>query len=196
MARNTPRQKRKPPARNYLPWVSHLITFAVGALTGIVVSMMLGDNRSTAASGETQSGTASLSSRVQQIEAHLSHEPGDVDARIQLGNAYFDLGNYQSAIIQYAQALEARPGNPDLIVDMGISYRRIGESETCIRKFREALAIDPRHINARFNLGLVLKSDIKDYPGAIAAWDTLLVYKPDHPQALWIREQIAIMEGN
>ena len=196
MARKTPRQGRKPPASNYLPWVSHLITFAVGALTGIVVSMMLGDNRSTSASGGPESGTTSLSSRVKQIETHLSHDPGDVDSRIQLGNAYFDLGNYQSAIMQYAQVLEARPGNPDLIVDMGISYRRIGESETCLKKFREALAIDPRHVNARFNLGLVLQSDMKDYPGAIAAWDTLLVYKPDHPQAPWVREQIAMMRSN
>lgn len=163
------------------------------------MSMVLGGNEPLPvnAGGVSMSGGSppAGSAIINQLQTHLTHSPDDSEARTQLGNAFFDAGNYQSAIMQYAQVLEKAPNNPDVIVDLGISYRRIGESETCIKRFREALSLDPSHVNARYNLGLVLQSDTLDFPGAIAAWDTLLMYTPNHPRAGWIREQMASMRN-
>ena len=199
MAKKSPRTNRKTRAPNYQPWVSHLVTFVFGALAGIIMSMVLGGNEPlpvNAGGVPPPTGTPSAGSAViNQLQTHLTHSPEDREARTQLANAYFDAGNYQSAIMQYAQVLETDPNNPDVIVDLGISYRRIGESDACIKRFRKALSIDPSHVNARYNLGLVLQSDALDFPGAIAAWDTLLMYTPNHPRAGWIREQMASMRN-
>ena len=202
MAKNFSRSKRKQPAPNYLPWVSHLVTFAFGGLTGIILTMMIGGDQSRSVSSSASQvassgmgGGAGSSAHIQQLQDHLAHAPEDMDGRTQLGNAYFDSGNYQSAIIQYSQVLQTRPRDTNVIVDLGISYRRIADSPTAVKKFREALSIDSRHVNARYNLGLVLQSDLQDFTGAAAAWDTLLTYAPTHPRAQWMKEQLAAMKS-
>lgn len=197
MAQRQRRGKRKDTSRPLL-WVSHLLTFVIGGLTGILIAQVgFGVRPATSTTAPVISPPSnSAASVISQLESHIAHAPTDVDGRIRLANAYFDAGNYQSAIMHYAQALEMRPGNADVTVDMGISYRRIGRSDAAIEQFRKALAIDPRHVNARYNLGLVLKLDENDIQGAIAAWDTLLLYYPNHPNAANVNEQLSEMRSS
>lgn len=195
MPRRASRRQQRPSANRNLQLVSYLLTFVFGFAAGLGSARMTGVGQSS--ESPPSSGAAQPSpdqaAAIRQLETHLSHAPDDINARIQLGNLYFDTGRFESAIIQYGRALEIQPENPDVIVDQGIAYRRVGQSDVCIRKFREALTIDPAHVNARYNLGLVLQADFQDYAGAIAAWDTLLTQTPDHPRAGWIREQLAQM---
>ncbi|MBM3264599.1 MAG: tetratricopeptide repeat protein [candidate division Zixibacteria bacterium] len=199
MARQSPPQSRKPPStRTAHLWVSHLMTFAFGAFAGIMIAQTGWETPQTVSSPSPQPSpqtTSAVAGRIRQLEEHLSHAPNDVEGRIQLGNAYYDTEKYESAIIHYGRALELNPRNPDVIVDMGIAYRFIGRSDVAAQKFRDALAIDARHVNGRYNLGIVLKWDVKDIPGAIAAWDTLLMYHPNHPNTASIRQQMAEMRN-
>lgn len=183
-------------------WISHFMTFAFGAFAGIMIAQVGWDNKAapTAANPPAQSppsvspeAATAVAGRIQQLESHLSHSPEDLDSRIQLGNAYFDTDKFESAIIHYSKALEAQPRNADVIVDMGIAYRKIGRSDVAAQKFREALVINDHHVNARYNLGIVLKWDLDDIPGAVAAWDTLLLYTPNHPNAATLRLELAQM---
>ncbi|MBI4553709.1 MAG: tetratricopeptide repeat protein [Candidatus Latescibacteria bacterium] len=187
------RRPTKPPTSRGLLLLSYLLTFIFGAAAGLAGSRLIGNNRPPSTPSPSP-GTPDQSAVIKQLETHLSHAPDDAEARVQLGNAYFDAGNFESAIIHYSRALELRPRNPDVIVDLGIAYREIGKSEAGVARFREALAINPRHVNARYNLGLVLKTDLHDFRGAIAAWDTLLTIIPTHEKAAWIREQLAQMK--
>lgn len=187
------RRPTRPPTSRGLLLLSYLLTFVFGGAAGFAGSRLLGGNRTTTPSpaGPDSPGQSAI---IQQLETHLSHAPNDVESRVQLGNAYFDAGNYESAIIHYAKALDLRPRNPDVIVDLGIAYRELGKGDVGVAKFREALAINPRHVNARYNLGLVLMTDLRDFRGAIAAWDTLLTIVPNHEKAGWIREQMGRMK--
>ena len=175
------------------------MTFAFGAFAGIMIAQVGWGNKAAPTVTNPPPPTVSpeaataVAGQIQQLESHLSHTPEDIEARIQLGNAYFDTDKFESAIIHYSKALEAQPRNADVIVDMGISYRKIGRSDVAAQKFREALVINDRHVNARYNLGIVLKWDLNDIPGAIAAWDTLLVYTPNHPNAATVRQELAQM---
>ena len=194
MAQRQRRAKKKNSSRSLL-WVSHLLTFVIGALTGIMIAQVGFGVQQTASSTASVFSQPSndQASIIQQLESHIAHAADDVDARIRLGNAYYDTGNFQSAIIHYAQALELRPDNPDVIVDMGIAYRRIQRSDVAVENFQKALDINPRHVNARYNLGLVLKLDMKDIPRAIAAWDTLLLFYPNYPAAASVQAQLLQM---
>jgi cytochrome c-type biogenesis protein CcmH/NrfG len=57
--------------------------------------------------------------------------------------------------------------------------------------FRKAIAADPRHASSRFNLGVVLLHDLKDYRGATEAWEGLLTVEPAGQRADQIRQQLA-----
>lgn len=177
------------------------MTFAFGAFAGIMIAQVGWGNKAAPTVSNPSPSPPSVSpeaatavaGRIQQLESHLSHSPEDLEARIQLGNAYFDTDKFESAIIHYSKALETQPRNADVIVDMGIAYRKIGRSDVAAQKFREALVLNDRHVNARYNLGIVLKWDLNDIPGAIAAWDTLLIYVPNHPNAATVRQELAQM---
>jgi cytochrome c-type biogenesis protein CcmH/NrfG len=196
MAQRQRRTKNKKNNRS-LRWVSHLITFVFGAFTGILIAQVgFGTQQTTSSTAPVISPPPNTQvSTIQQLETHLTHAADNVDTRIRLGNAYFDSGNFQSAITHYARALEMNPGNPDVTVDLAIAYRRIGRSDVAVEIFNKALRLNPRHINARYNLGLVLKLDINDIQGAIAAWDTLLILHPNHPNADAVKADLADMRS-
>jgi cytochrome c-type biogenesis protein CcmH/NrfG len=198
MARKPQHPNQKPSFSNpFLLWVSHLMTFGFGVFAGIMMAQVGWGTSSTSStpSAAPQASNDQSAAVIQQLESHLTHAPDDLEARIQLGNAYFDAGKYESAILHYSKALEMKPRNPNVIVDLGIAYRHIGRSDVAVQKFREALAIDAQHVNARYNLGVVSRWDLNDLPAAIAAWDTLLLYHPNHPNAATVRAQLAEMRS-
>lgn len=121
----------------------------------------------------------------------LEKDPRDLQALITLGNAYFDTDRYQEAIDAYSKALAIDPKNPDVTTDMGIMYRRLGQFDKALDAFRRAAQDDPRHINSRFNLGVTLKYDKRDFQGAIQAWeDFLKVVPPGDERATMVKQEI------
>ena len=117
----------------------------------------------------------------------LSKDPSNSVALVQLGNDYFDLGNYQKAVEAYQRALKVTPRDPDILTDMGIAYRRLGNPKESVQCFRRAIAANPNHALALFNLGIVLRDDVKDYPGALKAWETFLEKAGNTPHAVMVR---------
>jgi tetratricopeptide (TPR) repeat protein len=65
--------------------------------------------------------------------------------------------------------------------DLGIAHRRTNRSDLAARAFRRAIQDAPRHLNAHYNLGVVLAHDLNDPAGAIAAWKRYLELAPEAP---------------
>ncbi len=114
----------------------------------------------------------------QAMEAEAARNPQNADAWVRLGNAYFDTDQYQRAIEAYERALTIQPDNPNVLIDLGVMYRRSKQPEKAVEMFSRAMAVDPRHEMSRMNKGIVLLHDLKDEPGAIAAWEGLLAINP------------------
>ncbi len=77
---------------------------------------------------------------------------------------------------------------------MGIMYRKSGQFDKAVEAFRQAARDDPKHLNSRFNLGIVLKYDKNDFPGAIQAWEEFLKLNPDHDRATMVKQEIQTMK--
>ncbi|MCP4744851.1 MAG: tetratricopeptide repeat protein [Desulfobacteraceae bacterium] len=106
--------------------------------------------------------------------------PKDVQAWTQLGNLYFDTGQYAKAIEAYGKSLEIDDKRADVWVDLGIMFRRNENPAKAAECFDRALKIDERHYNALFNKSIVIMHDLKDQKAALESWKTLLKF---HPQA-------------
>ncbi len=166
--------------------------FGAGFLAGVVFSAWKLDGRpgteAVSQSGDQeQNQQAQVQSRIKGIERMLDGRPGNLEAFVQLGNDYFDIGNFEKAVENYQKALSIDPRNPDVITDMAVGYRRLGNPQEAVNAFRRALEIDSDHSIALFNLGLVLRDDLKDYSGAIAAWERFLQKAGDSPHAVMVR---------
>jgi tetratricopeptide (TPR) repeat protein len=107
-----------------------------------------------------------------------------------LGNLYFDSGQPKEAIEAYHQYLAVKPDNSDVRTDMGIMYRALGEFDRAIEEFKKVAQSDPKHVNSRYNIGIVLLHDKGDIKGAIKAWEEYLKVDPKGEKAERVRAQI------
>ena len=126
----------------------------------------------------TQAADANNASMIVALENETRSNPANLDAWIELGNAYFDTNQYEKSIDAYRKALEMDPSNANVWTDMGIMYRRNGNPQEAINSFDKAIEVDPKHEISRMNKGIVLLHDLKDTEGAIKAWEGLLEVNP------------------
>ncbi len=127
-----------------------------------------------------------------QIKANLA-KISDVKELVGIANQHLDNARntegkgepqatrmlYTIAIAAYERALELQPKDPNVLTDLGIAYRGLGDPEAAVARFRQAAAVDPSHLQSRFNLGLVLLSDLHSAPQARAAWEDYLKIAPN-----------------
>jgi tetratricopeptide (TPR) repeat protein len=125
----------------------------------------------------------------------VKKDPKNLPAWVELGNLYFDSDRPKEAIDAYSRYLAAKPDNPDVRTDMGIMYRKLGQFDKALEEFKKAAQTDPKHVNSRYNIGLVLLHDKQDMKGAINAWEEYLKVDPNSERAQRIRAQIEKMKA-
>lgn len=172
--------------------LSLFVVFVAGFLAGVVFSAWkLEPVSGRAVSPGHERGAkdpkGELQARIEAMERMLAVNPNSLEALIQLGNAYFDLGDHEKAIKRYQQALLIDPKNADVLTDLGISYRRLDKPEYAVTAFRKAQEVDPNHTVSLFNLGIVLRNDLKQPAEALKAWEEFLKKAPDSPHAVMVR---------
>ncbi len=135
-----------------------------------------------------------LASQIKTLKDIVSKDPKNLPALVELGNLYFDTNQPKEAIEAYSRYLAVKPDNADVRTDMGIMYRKLGQFDKALEEFRKAAQSDPKHINSRYNIGLVLLHDKGDMKGAIKAWEDYLKVDPNSERAQRLRAQIEKMK--
>jgi tetratricopeptide (TPR) repeat protein len=161
--------------------------------------MYLNRNRPTVIEAAPVTETAQLpeghppldtADRVQALEKLSLGDPQNPDYKIQIGNAYYDLGQYQKAIDAYQQALKLRPNDAGVETDMGTCYHYLGQSDQALDVFNRVLGYRPNFPQALFNKGIALLEGKKDARAAIAAWEELVKSNPEFPQRAQVEQRI------
>ena len=132
---------------------------------------------------------------IQELSEHLDHAPEDLEARLQLANAFFDSENFADAIANYRLVLEKRPEDPDVRTDLGTALHRSGHHQEAVQEFKKALQYAPNHLNANYNLGVVLANELHDQAGAAQAWKRVLEIAPTSPQATQVRASMPQLQA-
>ena len=155
-----------------------LVALAVGFFGGVFFGVYKSGPSVKGMSAGAPAASKELLDRTADLEKETSRNPSNVEAWIELGNAYFDTDQYKKSIQAYTKALELKPNNADVWTDMGVMYRKDGRSDEAIKAFDRAIAVNPKHEVSRLNKGIVLFHDLQDTPGAIRAWEGLLEINP------------------
>jgi cytochrome c-type biogenesis protein CcmH/NrfG len=164
-------------------WLSTLLALAIGFFGGVMFAVFKSDTAPVPGPTPAQAPQARVvqpdkSNMIAALENETAKNPLNVEVWIQLGNEYFDSSQYEKAIQAYQKALELNPADANVWTDLGIMYRRSGNPQKAIESFDKAIAADPKHESSRLNKGIVLLHDLKDYDGAIKAWEELLEINP------------------
>ncbi len=181
-----------------------VIAFIVGFITGAVVAILKGRgaverpvmaqkapvSQAVPVPAEPAPSPVEAAAKIQTLKDILQKDPKNLLAWVELGNSYFDTNQPQESIEAYSKYLAIKPDNPDVRTDMGIMYRKLGDYDRAIKEFRTAAQNDPKHVNSRYNTGLVLLHDKQDIKGAIKAWEEYLKVDPNSDRANRVRTQM------
>lgn len=89
----------------------------------------------------------------QVVRLAIKDEP-KILAYYNMGNAYFDLGDYENAIESYKQAIKLDPTLSKPHNNLGLAYAAIGKFSEAVAEFAEAVRHKPDYAEAHFNLGV------------------------------------------
>jgi cytochrome c-type biogenesis protein CcmH/NrfG len=178
-----------------------VIALLVGFITGATVAILRGKRgvegpamvqkpQMTPSPAFPDPSSLEVASKIQTLKDILKKDPKNLPAWMELGNLYFDSDQPKEAIEAYGKYLGAKPENPDVRTDTGIMYRRLGEFDRALGEFRKAAQTDPKHVNSRYNIGIVLLHDKQDVKGAIKAWEEYLKVDPKSERAERVRAQM------
>ena len=131
-----------------------------------------------------------VTARINALREMVKGDPKNLSAWVELGNLYFDTDRPEEAIEAYSNYLALNPDNPDVRTDLGIMYRKLGDIDRALEEFREAAQIAPRHVNSRYNIGVILLHDKQDANGAVKAWEEYLLVDSKSERAERVRMQI------
>lgn len=140
-----------------------------------------------------------------QVVRHLQHlqeeaekDPQNRQARVELGNAYYDMGRFDAATRWYEEALALDDRDVNVTTDLGTAHLYMGNTEKALELYQKSLSVEPTHPQTLQNIGVAYFASER-YEDAILYWQKLIDHHPDYPSAAEIKEQIEVartrMEG-
>jgi cytochrome c-type biogenesis protein CcmH/NrfG len=128
--------------------------------------------------------------RAAALKTTAEQNPSDAEARVLLGNMYFDAEQYAEATQWYEDALRVDPKNVNASTDLGITYYYTNQADRALAQFDRSLAIDPRHSKTLLNIGVVRAFGKQDLEGAARAWQKVIDVAPGTEEAAMARQAL------
>ena len=126
-----------------------------------------------ASQGQENEAASSLT----EIQAALTHEPGNPKLYVKLGRAYWDRNDYQHAFDAFQQAVKLGPSSAETHNWMGAFLMSRGNLPSAISELRKAVSLDPKYARAYTNLGSALAQS-GNLAEAVAAFQKALALEP------------------
>jgi Tfp pilus assembly protein PilF len=167
----------------------------VGMFFGLIVGWVLGTQQpaSSRAAGtvgsapSVQQTSASPAkaiddNQVATLRAEIQRDPNSVQARVGLGNLYYDAERYDEAAKWYEEAMKLDPRDVNVSTDLGVSYYNLGQPDKALQQFERSLSIDPKHAKTLLNQGMVRAFGKQDLDGAAVSWQKVVDVAPESPE--------------
>ncbi len=126
-----------------------------------------------------QASQANNSALIDELKASLKERPGDPEILGRIGDAYFDLKQFNEAVIYYKMALAKKPNDAEIYNDIGLSVHYLGNSSEGLRYVEEGLKKNPYHQRIWLTKGFILAYGMGDLEGARAAWEKARKLNPN-----------------
>lgn len=111
--------------------------------------------------------------------------PYDTDTQLRLGDSYYAIGDYESAIKTYQEAVGAEPGGDYAMFQIANSYYRAESTYEAVTTFRKFLRIYPYsrlREQAQYNIAYIYLNS-GNYTQAIEEFQTVINKYPNTPWA-------------
>jgi len=105
----------------------------------------------------TQERVALLGGKARDLYGKvLKAEPGNLDAKTNLGMAYMTSDNPVQGVSLLREVLEADPRNEKALYNMGILAVQSNQYDKAVTRFKDLVKVNPKSVNGQFYLGVTL----------------------------------------
>ena len=131
-----------------------------------------------------------IAKRLAALIQMSAEDPQNADLLSEIGNAYYDLGDYDKALASYRKSLEIQPQNPYVETDMATCLHYLNRNDEALLILDKVLKYRPNFPPALYNKGIVLIHGMNDLEGGIASWEELLKQDLDPARRAEIEQSI------
>ena len=121
--------------------------------------------------------------------------PAQIDAVHLLGLIALKDGNIQLAVMHLSNVVKRDATKPQYIANLGFAYHEQGRLDLAIAAYRKAVSIEPRYLDAHYNLHAAL-IDAKNLAPAIASLEAVIQLNPQDADATFMLGMLQDYQGN
>ncbi len=173
-----------------------VVALVVGVLVGVIFTNARKNERSTSGAPVAAAPAVNAGRQITMLEGIAAKDPGNRNAWVQLGNAYFDANQPMKSIDAYDKALAIDGNDPNVLTDQGVMFRKVGWYDKAVKAFEQAAKVDQTHAQSLFNLGVVYRYDLQDFAKAKEAWQRYLQINPTGPGADQVRAELEFVNNH
>lgn len=184
-----------------------LIALALGIFIGgaalvavIVAEMGLGgegsDDPAVAEQNQDDQFIPIDTEKVAALVTSYQEDPENPETLFELGEAYFQAGEWQQSLDWFLKLVEVDPGNVHAWTDIGTSQYNLGTSEEAKASWQKALDLAPDDPQLHYNMGfLYANSETPDFEAAQREWQTVLDLAPGTALAQTVQVHMESLEA-
>ena len=146
--------------------------------------------RKVEGSGDIILGYYPILSKKAKTEQKIDSATTDIQSDIDKGKAYFDRGDFNSALDFYTELTKRYPTNPLIWDERGRALRRLGRKEEAISCSNISIMIDPNNSESWFAKGQYLY-DLQRYDDSLDCFDKALSLAPNESN-IWFGKGISL----
>jgi tetratricopeptide (TPR) repeat protein len=132
---------------------------------------------------------------LEEFQKAAALDPDLEAARLNQAIALLNLQQFPQAQSILAEASKREPRNPRVWYNLGLIEKSLGHPDASARDFERVAALDPSDADCRYFLGQGYMA-LRDYPTAIAAFESTLNRNPFHASALFALAQAYQRSGD
>ena len=123
--------------------------------------------------------------QIERYKKSVELDPKDLDAWVNLADAYYDEGIFHKAVESYEKAIELNPDYEDIWNNLGLAYSYEGENDKAIECYKKAIELNPDDAVAHYNMAYAYEDKGEEHDDeAIKYYKKALELDPGYVEVL------------
>lgn len=166
--------------------------FAYKALNSSSVPGITGKPTNTTQPAANQLDQKKVAALMQNITAN----PKDFKSYMALADMYFQTGDYKNTAVFTSKALEIKPTDVTALVADGAANFNAGSTAIAIKDWKTAIKLDPKNVEAHYDLGFAYLSGSKPNLAAVQTeWETVVRLAPNSDIAKNVKTHLSSLKS-
>ena len=116
-----------------------------------------------------------------ELKTLIARDPNNAELHSRLGDAYFDVKDFNSAVVSYKKAIKINPSDVDAFNDLGLSYHYLNNTTEGLAYVNQGIEKNPEYQRIWLTKGFLMAFGVGSSEEAAAALEKAYDLGPTTP---------------